>query len=84
MKRIKCPRTYHLPFSEEISSDDKVMKDVYFLKNNPCVITEKMDGENTTMTREYIHARSVDSQDHESRHFVKSFWNTIRWSLGSG
>lgn len=46
--------------------------------------TEKMDGENTTMTREFIHARSVDSKDHESRHWVKGLWSGIRWDMEYG
>lgn len=33
------------------------------------------------MYRDHIHARSVDSGDHPSRHWVKNLWNQIRWSI---
>lgn len=41
-----------------------------FLKG-PVVITEKMDGENTTLYRDGLHARSLDSRHHPSRNWVK-------------
>ena len=38
------------------------------------VITEKLDGENTTVYSDgYIHARSMDGTNHPSRNWVKSF-----------
>lgn len=48
------------------------------------VITEKMDGENTTMYRDHIHARSPDSKDHPSRHYVKGLWGNIRSDIPQG
>lgn len=68
-KRVKYPRTYHLPWSPGITSDDRVISKVDF---NEVVITEKMDGENTTIYSDYIHARSLTSNRHESRAWVKS------------
>jgi len=35
------------------------------------VVTEKMDGENTTMYCDNIHARSIDGRHHPSRDWVK-------------
>jgi tRNA splicing ligase len=35
------------------------------------IVTEKMDGENTSVDSEGMHARSLDSRDHPSRHYVK-------------
>jgi hypothetical protein len=43
--------------------------------------TIKMDGENTTMMRDVIHARSLDSRDHESRHWVKTLWSQIKGDI---
>lgn len=37
------------------------------------MVTEKLDGENTTMYADHIHARSLDSRHHESRNWVKSW-----------
>lgn len=77
MNRIKYPRTMHLPWSLGVGSDDKIITSLDCLSNNEVVVTEKLDGENTTMTAEYIHARSVDSGNHTSRDWVKQFHSTI-------
>jgi hypothetical protein len=47
------------------------------LENNEVVITEKMDGECTTMYIDHIHARSVSSGYHPSRCRVKSIHASI-------
>lgn len=62
INRYKYPRTYHLPYSEGVSSDDKVLKDDSLFHNKSIVITEKMDGENTTIYPNGFHARSIDSR----------------------
>lgn len=70
----KYKRTYHIPFSPGATSDDKIMSDVSALYS--CadgVITEKMDGECTTIHRGGMHARSVDGRHHPSRDWVKAF-----------
>lgn len=78
----KYPRTYHLPSSLTKYGDDKVLGDLSLLKNSgDLIVTEKMDGENTTMTRERIHARSVDSAAHPSQSFVRNIWSKIRFEL---
>ena len=41
------------------------------------LITEKMDGENTTLYCDYMHARSLDSRHHSSRDWVKRFQSEI-------
>ncbi len=51
------------------------------------VVTEKLDGENTTMYPDHIHARSMDSRHHPSRTWVKALHGSIahqiplRWRL---
>lgn len=72
--RVKYPRTYHLPWSPGVTKDDRVMKPaaVDALLQEDIVITVKMDGENTTMYRDGIHARSLDYEPHPSRDWVKS------------
>jgi len=81
MKRFKYPRTFHLPWSEGISKDDRVLKSIDQFHGKNVVVTEKMDGENTTLYRDGLHARSLDSKDHESRHWIKAFWSTIRYDI---
>lgn len=62
---FKYPRTYHFSFSEGATSDDKITEDDFILKNKKIVITEKMDGENTTIYNNYWHARSLTSSHQE-------------------
>jgi len=82
MKKIKYPRTYHLSYSEAVQSDDKVQNDLSFLEGQEVVITWKMDGENTTIGKNYSHARSLDSGYHPSRNYVKVLQNDIGYLLG--
>ena len=77
----KYPRTYHVPWSKGFTSDDKVLKDLSHFDRMPIVITEKRDGENTTLYTDHYHARSIDSIDHESRHWLKQFWSTFRHDI---
>lgn len=80
----KYPRTFHLPWSLGISSDDKVLHDVSVFSGKNVVVTEKMDGENSTLYKDYMHARSIDSRNHDSRNWVKNFWSSIRYSIPDG
>lgn len=43
-----------------------------------------MDGENTSMYRDRVHARSIDSKAHSSRNWVKNLWNEIRYDIPTG
>ena len=84
MKYKKYPRTPHLPWSEQVSSDDKRLSSDDIFVGKEVVVTEKMDGENTSMYSDYIHARSLDSGNHESRNWVKNFWGQIRYLIPDG
>lgn len=70
----KYPRTLHLPWSGGVdqTSDEKTIPDLSVLAKHEVVVTEKMDGENTTMYSDFIHARSVESASHPSRSWVKN------------
>jgi hypothetical protein len=71
---VKYPRTFHLPFSQGRTDDDRALKDCSVFENKSVVITIKMDGENTTGYQDgYIHARSLDGRSHPSRNWVKNF-----------
>ena len=80
----KYPRTFHLPWSEAVTSDDKVVPSVAHLEGREVIVTEKMDGENTTMYRDHIHSRSLDSKGGEDRAWVKQFWASIRGEIPEG
>jgi len=80
----KYPRTPHLPWSEGVSNDDKVLKDLSIFKGKEILVTEKLDGENTTLYRDYYHARSLDSSDHISQHWLKGFHASIKHMIPEG
>jgi hypothetical protein len=79
-KYVKYPRTYHLPWSNLLKNDRMLENDEHFIGKN-VIVTLKMDGENTTMYNDYIHARSLDSQSHETRNWVKGVWSKINYML---
>ena len=81
---VKYPRTYHFEWSPGKTSDDKVIKSLAFLEGKRVVATAKMDGENTSLYRDHYHARSLDSQHHPSRDWVKAFWSTFRHEIPEG
>lgn len=68
----KYPRTPYLPWSPSISKGGEVV-DIDVFKGKHVVVTEKMDGENTSMYRDHIHARSIDSSNHPSRDWIKAY-----------
>jgi hypothetical protein len=81
---VKYPRTHHLPWSQNINNDDRIIPSMEAFRGQPVVVTEKMDGENTTLYRNYIHARSLDGRSHESRDWVKQFRSTIAHDIPEG
>lgn len=86
MNRKKYPKTYHLPFSMGIQSDDKIMKSLEDLENeDEVVVLLKMDGENTTYYPDnYMHARSIDSKTNWTRDFAKKIHSVIRHDIPEG
>lgn len=81
---VKYPRTYHLPWSEGITNDDRTHEDDSIFEGQEVVITEKMDGENTTLYRGYLHARSIDSGSHPSRGWIKNHHAQIQYDIPAG
>lgn len=81
---VKYPRTHHLPWSEGMHDDDRVIDSLSEFIGKRVIVTEKMDGENTTFYSDHIHARSVDSRNHPSRNWVKRFWASIAFNIPKG
>jgi len=79
--RIKYPRTYHLPWSPGMNKDDRQMPDASIFISKDVVITEKMDGENTTWYTDYVHARSINSGSHPSRNKMKDLWAQVGYNI---
>ncbi len=84
VEHIKYPRTLHLPWSLFADSDDKIIQDTSHMEDMDIVVTEKLDGENTTMYTDYIHARSLDYSPHPSRSHIKALHAKVGWQIPRG
>ena len=82
---VKYPRTYHLPWSKGVTKDDKFAKELEWFIGKIVVITEKMDGENTSMYSTYdkkgLHARSIDSKSEWYHEWCKTVQIAIAESI---
>ena len=81
---VKYPRTYHLPFSASKTNDDRTLEDCSQFEGKEIIILEKMDGENTSIYGNYVHARALDNDSHPSRDWVKNYAAKIGWELPRG
>jgi RNA ligase len=81
---FKYPRTPHLPWSPGAGDDDILLSDSFMFEDREVVVTEKLDGENTSMYRDHIHARSLDSRQHPSRTWVKAFHGSTAHLIPEG
>ncbi|MFF2147596.1 RNA ligase family protein [Kitasatospora sp. NPDC058190] len=82
--RVHYPRTPHLPWSPGAAADDVRTGDLSALAGAEVVVTEKLDGENTTLYPDGLHARSLDSAHHPSRAWVKGLQSRIGARLPEG
>ncbi|MEY9906795.1 putative kinase [Catenulispora sp. MAP12-49] len=82
--RVHYPRTPHLPWSPGATADDVRARDLSGLAGRRVVVTEKMDGENTTLYADGLHARSLDSAHHPSRAWVKALHSRIAARIPEG
>lgn len=80
--RVKYNRTFHVPWSPGLHDDDRMLSSLAAFTGKRVIVTEKMDGENTTCYADgYVHARSVDSGGHPTRDWVKGFWSGVAHDL---
>ncbi|MFI5767991.1 RNA ligase family protein [Streptomyces sp. NPDC051658] len=82
--RTHYPRTAHLPWSPGATSDDVRIADLSALTGREVVVTEKLDGENTTLYADGLHARSLDSAHHPSRGWVKALQGRVGARIPDG
>lgn len=82
--RTHYPRTRHLPWSPGATADDLRVTDLSGLRGREVVVTEKLDGENTTLYADGLHARSLDSAHHPSRAWVKGLQGRIGQGIPAG
>lgn len=81
---VKYPRSWHLPWSQGQTKDDRTLEDCSNFEGREVVVTSKMDGENTTIYKDYIHARSIDGRHHWSRDWVKNLQGRIGYEIPDG
>lgn len=84
LQRFKYPKTFHLPWSPGISRDDRIINNLDPFKDKEVIVTIKMDGENTTLYRDGLHARSLDFKSHPSRTWIKTLWSKIALNIPEG
>lgn len=84
----KYPRTPHLPTSPGRSSDDLSLGDIgdFFDDGEPVsvVVTEKLDGENTNLYRDGLHARSLSGVATVGQSRVRALWAEICADIPAG
>lgn len=80
---VKYPRTWHLPWTGCMSKDDRMLDDLSFF-DDEIVVTLKMDGENTTMYKDYFHARSVDGNSHWTQSWARNLHASIQHDIPEG
>lgn len=83
VKYVKYPRTYHLPWSSP-SSDDRVLHTLGHFTGKEVVVTEKLDGENTTLYNDYVHARSLEKASGADRAEVWKTWTQVAYEIPEG
>jgi hypothetical protein len=85
MDSPKYNRTFHLPWSPGGTSDDKIAASVESLLNRPLVITEKMDGSNTSLETDGCFARTHSGPpNHPSFDALKALHAIIKYSIPEG
>lgn len=81
---VKYPRTWHLPWSPGVGKDDRVLTDLSAFAERRVVVTVKMDGENTSLYRDALHARSIDYAPHASRGWVRALHASVAHDIPDG
>lgn len=74
---VKYPRTPHLPWSEGASEDDMVLPASSVFDGRSVVVTEKLDGESSSLYSDFYHARSLAHPSHPSQTRLKAFHASI-------
>ena len=78
---VKHAKTFHCPTSPGVTKGDRVLSSMDHFKGRRVIMTEKRDGECSTLYQDHMHARSLDSRHHPSRDWLKSFWSNIRTDI---
>jgi len=78
---VKYPRTMHFPWSGKTTDDDRMLEDTKHFEGKEVVVSLKMDGENSSLYKDYFHARSIDGNAHPSQSYVKNLHSKISYDI---
>ena len=81
---VKYPKTKHFPWSEGQTKDDRTLSHeemTRLFSGREVIVTEKIDGENSSAYQDYLHARSIDGRNHPSRNWLKNFHAKIQYHI---
>lgn len=82
MDSPKYNRTFHFPFSPGATNDDKIAASIEYLINVPIVITEKMDGSNTSLEANGCFARTHSGPpSHASFDGLKALHAAVKYKI---
>jgi hypothetical protein len=83
MTTEKYPRTFHFPFSEGATDDDRIQAGWQGILQHELVVTEKLDGENSCIKANGVYARSHGAVNRNPwARPVWDIWERIGHSLG--
>lgn len=74
---MKYPKSMHTPDSPNLQNDDRRIESMDTLWGREVIITEKLDGENTSMHSSKLHARSEDGSHYPWQAVVKGIWGGV-------
>lgn len=80
----KYPKTMHFDFSHSLQNDDRRLETLEDFEGKQVIVTEKLDGENATIYRDYYHPRSVIDDGHESRNWLKGNIPNFQYKIPEG
>jgi hypothetical protein len=83
-RRYKHPKIYHLPWSPGVTRDDRVLESTEHFAGRAVVVSMKMDGENTTLYPDGLHARSPEGSHGETSARIKAFHAEIARKIPMG
>lgn len=85
MDSPKYNRTFHMPWSKGATNDDKIATSMDSLIGVPIVLTEKMDGSNTSLEKEGCFARThAGPPTHPSFDMLKVLHAQLKYLLPKG
>jgi hypothetical protein len=79
---LKYNRTFHFPFSEGASNDDKIACSIDSVLNTEIIITEKLDGSNTSLEANGCFARTHSGPPtHKSFDGLKALHSSVKYKI---